>query len=159
MEWDALCPGWACVSIAPSGWDARCFLCCVLLDRRGQDDVCCNQIVPPPGGGTRGTRVFGVLGIDNPAQSRGRSCRQRFRLSLQESPATNGSLPGRRLLVKCPLTRNANSVFRRKGGESPKGQGGVQSRTTGTEGHPVCTSEARARKIGEEAAKVAWPDP
>jgi len=34
----------------------------------------------------------------------------------------------------------------------------VQSRTTAAEGHPVCTSEVLgARKIGEEAAKVAWP--
>ena len=57
-----------------------------------------------------------------------------------------------------PLLRNANSFFQRKGGESLNGKGGVQSRTTGAEGHPVCTSEERARKIGEEAAKVAWPD-
>ena len=60
-------------------------------------------------------------------------------------------------LCKCPLTRNAPSVFRRKGGESPNGQGGLQSRTTAAEGHPVCTSEALgARKIGEEVAEVAW---
>jgi len=36
----------------------------------------------------------------------------------------------------------------------------MPSRTTGAEGHPVCTSDALgARKIGEEAAEVAWPDP
>ena len=46
-----------------------------------------------------------------------------------------------------------NSVFRRKGGESPIVKGGSSSRTTGAEGHPVCTSEVLgARKIGEEAA-------
>lgn len=31
---------------------------------------------------------------------------------------------------------------------------------TGAEGHPVCTCESlRARKIGEGAGEVAWPDP
>jgi hypothetical protein len=46
-----------------------------------------------------------------------------------------------------------DSVFRREGSESPIVKRGSQSRTTGAEGHPVCTSEAlRARKIGEEAA-------
>lgn len=54
-------------------------------------------------------------------------------------------------LLKCPLTRNANSVFRRKGGESPNGKGGAQSRTGGAGGLPGCTSEAlRARKLGRD---------
>jgi hypothetical protein len=44
-------------------------------------------------------------------------------------------------------------------GRRPKQGGKSQSRTTGAEGHPVCTSEARARKIGEAAAQVARPDP
>ena len=77
---------------------------------------------------------------------------------MQDSRRPTGACQAACFLLKCPLTRNANSVFRRKGGESPNGKGGVQSRTTGAEGHPVCTSEAlRARKIGEEAAKVARP--
>ena len=54
-------------------------------------------------------------------------------------------------LLKCPLTRNANSVFRRKGGASPNGKGGAQSRTGGAGGLPGCTSEAlRARKLGRD---------
>jgi len=62
------------------------------------------------------------------------------------------------IVVVNPPYAKRNSVFRRKGGESPLVKGGSPSRTTGAEGHPVCTSEVLgARKIGEEAAEVAWP--
>ena len=52
-----------------------------------------------------------------------------------------------------PLRETRPAFFGGRRGERPNGKGGMQSRTIGAEGHPVCTSEALgARKIGEEAA-------
>src|SRR4051812_756173 len=62
---------------------------------------------------------------------------------------------GRSAIGNVPL-RETRQRFSAEGGRSPKGKGGVPSRTTGAEGHPVCTSEVLgARKIGEEAAPGA----
>ena len=56
-------------------------------------------------------------------------------------------------LEKSPcVKKRRHTLFWRRGDESPKSKGGGAVKDGGAEGHPVCTSEARARKIGEEAA-------
>ncbi len=54
-------------------------------------------------------------------------------------------------LAKNSPSAKTQQRFLAEGGESQNGEGGAGSRTSGREGHPVCTSEAlRARKIGED---------
>jgi hypothetical protein len=56
-------------------------------------------------------------------------------------------------LEKSPcVKKHRHTLFWRRGDESPKSKGGGAVKDGGVEGHPFCTSEARARKIGEEAA-------
>lgn len=73
---------------------------------------------------------------------------------MQESLATNGSLPGCLELVNPPYAKREQR-FSAEGGESPNLQvGGAESRTGGGEGLPGCTSEALgARKLGRGRAE------
>ena len=59
-----------------------------------------------------------------------------------------------------PFRETRTAFFGGRGARAQSGQGGAESRTFGTEGHPVCTSEAlRTRKIGEGAAPNAGGNP
>src|SRR5579871_50499 len=65
---------------------------------------------------------------------------------MSRSPSENGN---------CPVEQK-HMLFGRQG-RRPKTGGQKPVKDDPEEGHPVCTSEARARKMGEAAVEVAWP--